>query len=71
MASTQFCWLSIHALVVAALSSLVPMLALEAGDATQAEVLVIASVLAGKRELAMVDAAVLEIAEALLTPVGT
>lgn len=47
------------------------MLALEAGDATQAEVLVIASVLAGKRELAMVDAAVLEIAEALLTPVGT
>lgn len=57
--------------MVAALSSLVPMLALEAGDATQAEVLVIASVLAGKRELAMVDAAVLEIAEALLTPVGT
>lgn len=73
MASTQFCWLAIHALEVGALSSLVLVLALalESGDTAEAEVLVIASVLAGEGELAMEDAAVLEMAEVLLTPVGT
>lgn len=50
---------------------LVLALALESGDTAEAEVLAIAPVLAGEGELAMEDAAVLEMAEVLLTPVGT
>lgn len=54
--------------MVGALSPLVLVLTMEEEDSTQSEVLVIESVLL---ELAAEDAAVLEIAEVLLTPVGT